>query len=644
MYIANDIREPMKDDTVRSSQPSVAPQPFRAAMTAKSTDIVANRSVAPRWLVGPLAPISLKQLNAKADMLQRRDNKYVVRGTVLAQALVELGRHFDVLEIDGGRTFTYETCYFDDVDHTSYFDHQRGRRIRCKVRMRKYVEAGLCFVEVKLKGKRGMTIKKRLQRPLEAHGVLDDEALEFVRASYRNLYGREFEQVLKPVIEMQYQRVTLVAKEGGERMTIDFGLKFKGRSGTRSIKDDLFVVETKSRNANGIADKILRALHQHPTSRCSKYCVAMAAMEKVQKYNRFLVAMRKLDVLPAAQVSPRRSGQRADSGPWRADMRGRFPVAAIAVALGALAVSACSPGVAEPPAANVASAASSSAISSRFTLPATSVDGVVVAELSGLAWDANEKLLYAVSDQGSLYRLRVHVVGDKLDSVEPVSAVPLVDTATGEGRPGSGKHFNAEGLALRRATDGATELVVALEEKSPAIGVFSAAGIKVGTLPVPAPAGDAVQYEKSKKGEIKYGLESVALDPKFGLLTAPEAPLPGRLDNMHTIYADGHQWSFARHVANNRLKGFDVLPDGNLLVLERSRPASKDEQVASIRRVDLATCQNGGECRTELLATLPPGAENFEGMTLLDAHHALLVSDNGGVVAEGNTFVLVELP
>lgn len=242
--------------------------------------------------------IGLERLNATASMLVRRDNKYVVREESLAPAWAALARQFDMLEIDGTRDFLYDTCYFDDPAYTSYFDHHRGRRQRCKIRMRRYVDARLCFAEIKLKGKRGQTEKRRVACPLEQYGMLDDGSEAQIRAAYRQLYGRAFEQVLEPVVWMRYRRTTLVAKEGGERMTIDRGLVFRDASGTCRIDDGLVIVETKSGNANGIADKILRALHQHPTNGASKYCVSLAALGRVGKYNKLLPALRKLDVLP----------------------------------------------------------------------------------------------------------------------------------------------------------------------------------------------------------------------------------------------------------------------------------------------------------------------------------------------------------
>lgn len=238
--------------------------------------------------------IDLDGLNAKASMLVRLDNKYILDGRTMRNAMDLFSEEFDVLEIDGKRCFTYDTCYFDDEEWSCYYDHHRGRKKRFKVRLRKYVDAGLCFVEVKLKGRRGITHKRRLKQPLDRYGRLDAEALTHVKKSYKELYGLTFDFDLKRAVEMRYQRITLVKKAGDERMTIDFKLQFGYGDKAFHADPETFIIETKSPNANGAADKILRRLHQHPTRHCSKYCVAMATLDVVSKHNRFLPAMRKL--------------------------------------------------------------------------------------------------------------------------------------------------------------------------------------------------------------------------------------------------------------------------------------------------------------------------------------------------------------
>ena len=256
-------------------------------------------------------PISLDQLNAGAAMLERLDNKYIVSRGVLQDAIAPLSAKFDVLDINGVRCFAYDTCYFDDPDLRSYYDHHQGRRQRVKVRVRSYRDAGLSFVEVKLKDKRDATIKRRLAYQGDLFATLNDSALAHVDGSYRGLYGKAFEANLQPVIEMSYRRMTLVAKVGGERMTIDSDIVFRADDQQREVSSELFVIETKSARGNGIADKVLRLLHEHPVPGCSKYCIGMAALEKVNLVNRFLPAMRRLGVMPMrAHDAPRLSAQK----------------------------------------------------------------------------------------------------------------------------------------------------------------------------------------------------------------------------------------------------------------------------------------------------------------------------------------------
>lgn len=274
----------------------------------------------------------------------------------------------------------------------------------------------------------------------------------------------------------------------------------------------------------------------------------------------------------------------------------------------------------------------------RFVLPSTRIDGIAITELSGLAWDEDEQLLYAVSDKGYVYHFRLKLDGNTIVASEPVYAAALVDPKGDAPRKG----FNAEGLTARNADNGKpgdTELVVSLEGDPPSVARFNPAGAKLGALPVPAPADDIGNYRKKGRG-----LESVAFDPAHGLMTAPESPLLGQPDDRHTLYAGDGQWSFARHSPDSRLKAFDLLADGNLLVLERSRAGAKDALTASVRTVNLAACPADGNCAAETLAVLPTGPDNFEGMTLVDPHHVLLVSDNGGKGSQDTVFVLVPRP
>ena len=252
------------------------------------------------WLTGKFDPVSLEALNEKASMLSRIDNKYVVRQGALERALPDLAQKFDILDIGGRRNFSYEAHYFDDAERQAYYEHHQGRRKGFKVRVRRYVEAELCFLEVKMKGRRGMTLKFRRDHDLAALDTLSNEDREFARETYSGHYGKPFLYDIRHTLKICYRRVTLVAKDGGERMTIDSALSFHSRTNSKATSPDVFIVETKSQYGRGLADKALRNVNVRPTKRCSKYCVGMATLGEVSRYNRFIPAMKKLGLLDHA--------------------------------------------------------------------------------------------------------------------------------------------------------------------------------------------------------------------------------------------------------------------------------------------------------------------------------------------------------
>lgn len=246
------------------------------------------------WLETPFASINLEALNAKEAMLERLDHKYVVDAGVLFEAIPHLLEHFDILEINHRRSFIYETCYFDDEQLSNYFHHHQGRRQRVKVRTRHYLDNGSCFLEMKLKDTRGSTVKKRLIYDIDKYGTLDNQALEYLENSHQEHYQRPFDRMLCPQLEMTYRRITLVAHIGNERMTIDSDICFGKGEQAYLVPQQTFIIETKSNHGRGFADRVLRQLHQHPTNKCSKYCLGMILTGQVLRANNFKPTLRKL--------------------------------------------------------------------------------------------------------------------------------------------------------------------------------------------------------------------------------------------------------------------------------------------------------------------------------------------------------------
>lgn len=275
---------------------------------------------------------------------------------------------------------------------------------------------------------------------------------------------------------------------------------------------------------------------------------------------------------------------------------------------------------------------------SRFPIAPEKFNDIRISELSGLAWDKDEKLLYAVSDKGKIFHFRLKLEGKEVTAIEPVYAAPL----GGNEEKASHQRLDAEGLTVLNANNGKsndTELVVVVEGVAPRIIRFNPAGAMLGEIPAPPPLDEPGNYRGSNKA-----LESVTYDAKHGLITAPELPLANRPKDLHTIYAKDRHWSFAAHpVKDSRLKALEMLPDGNLLVLERSFTGSTKPLVVSLRYVNLAACSVDGVCAAKDLAVFSEGLDNFEGLTHIGNHRFLIVSDHGKKDVQHTTFMLFTL-
>ncbi|MCW5716043.1 MAG: polyphosphate polymerase domain-containing protein [Bauldia sp.] len=240
------------------------------------------------------AGIGLAELDERAKLHERTDQKYVVPASALDAALAELADDFDVLDIDGRRSFSYDSVYFDGPGLPSFVHHRQGRRLRFKVRIRNYVDAGAAFLEVKLKGKRRATVKRRLA--LGPSGELDASGVAFIEGVYAALYARDFDTALAPSVRVRYHRTTLVARRGGERITVDRDVAFEGDAGQIAIDGGVAIVETKSHGGRGLADQVLRRLQQRPVAHCSKYCVGVSALGIADRDGPFRPAMTLLGV------------------------------------------------------------------------------------------------------------------------------------------------------------------------------------------------------------------------------------------------------------------------------------------------------------------------------------------------------------
>ena len=269
------------------------------------------------------------------------------------------------------------------------------------------------------------------------------------------------------------------------------------------------------------------------------------------------------------------------------------------------------------------------------------INGIPINEFSGLAWDADKKILYAVSDSGYLYHLKITEKNGTLIRTDVLKTYKLRGK---KGKRLKRKETDSEGLTLKRDHKGrVTELLISFERRF-RIARFSLQGRLLGELRLPQSLRNKKHYQDENKG-----LEAVTLHPQYGVITATELPLKTAPLNYQTLYStQGKVWHFkqSKH-PNSSVTGLEILPNGDVLVLERAFSGFFSAVVISLRRVKLSRCNKLRQCQVEEVAIFSSldgwRVDNFEGLTHYQGNQYLMVSDNNKNIIQNTVLVLFEI-
>lgn len=242
-------------------------------------------------LTSGLAPISLAELSARAALMTRVDRKYVLPTGDLPLLVAALPDGVRVLEIDRCRELSYESVYFDTPGLDCYLAAARRRRRRFKVRIRSYLATGQHFVEVKMRGGRGRTVKERIPYAGDQRQFGHD-ARAFARKVLAGAGFRPGPRAFVPVLTSCYRRTTLFLPATASRITIDSTLTWSLAEGTALQISDHVIVETKTARAASDVDRLLWSLKHRPCA-LSKYCTALAALRPDLPANRWQPVLRR---------------------------------------------------------------------------------------------------------------------------------------------------------------------------------------------------------------------------------------------------------------------------------------------------------------------------------------------------------------
>lgn len=233
----------------------------------------------------------LADLN-EASLMNRIDTKFIVPINILPRVFDGIDEHYSALEINDNRCFRYESTYFDTDDLHFYHMHHNGHLNRHKVRMRRYVDSEIQFLEVKFKNNKQRTIKKRV--PLNSPKVNIIENVDFLNSTQV-----PWPETLKPCLHNSYRRIALANEKRGERLTIDTYLENLVPGMDVPVQlHDIAIVELKQAKLNRDSPfyRLAKEMGIRPSG-FSKYCMGMilALRQKCEwKYNRFKPVLRRV--------------------------------------------------------------------------------------------------------------------------------------------------------------------------------------------------------------------------------------------------------------------------------------------------------------------------------------------------------------
>ena len=264
-------------------------------------------------------------------------------------------------------------------------------------------------------------------------------------------------------------------------------------------------------------------------------------------------------------------------------------------------------------------------------LDAVHVDGHPLGGLSALAHDADQGVLYALSDGGVVFEMVLdHDESGFLQGVGILRAFAL-------------KNAGGEPLKRQARRQRGTRPAQCRQRHCAAIRNWwspssdcraccdSPPGARLlGGVALPSRLRNTRLYKTSNRG-----LESLAWHPRHGYLTAVEQPFRDTTDGTVELHAldSGRFWHYPLAAEPNAgLAEVLVLRDGSLLTLERGFGVFFVPIISSLRRVRELPDTDGAILSVETVARFNTGQgwslDNFEGLALLDGDRVVMVSDD----------------
>lgn len=216
---------------------------------------------------------SLAELDA-ADLLERKDFKYVFLASSFDKVLERIKPFYKVLSVNNLVYTDYETHYYDTKDFRFFLQHHNGQANRYKIRLRNYIQSSLFFYEEKFKNNKNWTSKYRQKI----------SSLDVPISSYTAHTGLPD---LERKVNVFYTRITMLSNDHSEKLTFDLNLRFTNMEGHEAIFDDICIAEVKSKSHHPFVFRQEIKKMGYNTMGLSKYCFGIINLYKNIKSNNF---------------------------------------------------------------------------------------------------------------------------------------------------------------------------------------------------------------------------------------------------------------------------------------------------------------------------------------------------------------------
>lgn len=244
-------------------------------------------------------------------------------------------------------------------------------------------------------------------------------------------------------------------------------------------------------------------------------------------------------------------------------------------------------------------------------------------ELSGLAWDYDEKRLYSVTDGGQLISFNIDFNNNEIMDIQLISHYPLQDAI---GNNLSGKQADSEGLALHNHNNGVsgdTELLISFE-RTPRVVRYRPDGTFITAVKIPANISDPTRFNSGNNQ-----LEALTEHSLHGLLVGPERPLDKIRSKIQIFNQQKQVTQLILHDAESgSLVGLTTLPDNNVVALER---VFVNVFTGLQFHLHLLQTEPSGFTQTTLFSSAVDDGylnDNFEGITHHKDNYFFMVSDD----------------